>query len=325
GTLAGRFVGGFARPFYADPNDAVVAAALEENHRQHPFLLDPHHVASPQELRDTLGDIVVSLATQKAAAGVPRWAPLQRWGAFGRPAADTESLGLSTNVVPTGRLGPVRRTAQFRSSPIPQRSSAAGPTPSRPPSTPTEALSTGPVPARLPSRLDAPPAFANSDPVASSTPTGSPEPEPLKIRWGKRELAVQKDGPGYWGVRTIQPNRDVNAFELQINGGRDRSYYLQHPDGKFLQFENYEGGWLQDAKRVRKKKSIYHVEWLPPFAANRTLSQAGRQAEAAEFHGLNVEWLVSEAEAAAQLRRAIDGRGLGVQVRHVPAKGELKP
>ena len=70
--------------------------------------------------------------------------------------------------------------------------------------------------------------------------------------------------PGYWGRRFPQSDPAVNAYELQVNPNNE-SYYLPHPNGGYVQFENLVGDTLQDGKLVTSPSSIYFVQDKPDF------------------------------------------------------------
>jgi hypothetical protein len=104
---------------------------------------------------------------------------------------------------------------------------------------------------------------------------------------------------------------------LKINPNNE-SYYLPHPKGGYVQFENLAGTTLQDGKLVMGAKSIYRVDDLPAFARQSVLKEATRQAEAASAHGLQVQWLVSDKEAATQLTNLFKKEGVNIKVTHFP-------
>jgi hypothetical protein len=123
-----------------------------------------------------------------------------------------------------------------------------------------------------------------------------------KIKWGILDVdARPHSAGGYWGKRVPQKNPAVDAYELKINPGGE-SYYLPHPNGGFVQYENLAATALQDGKLVTAPRSIYHVADMPPFAKKQILAEATRQVDAAKEAGLTVEWLVSEQKALDQLK-----------------------
>ena len=136
-----------------------------------------------------------------------------------------------------------------------------------------------------------------------------------KIKWGIHEgIDARPQGPGFWGRRMPQSNPRVDGFELKINPNNE-SYYLPHPDGGLVQFENLAGNAVQDGKLVMKPRSIYHVADMPQFATDKVLEEAGRQVAAADKAGLQVEWLVSEAKAETQLRNLFQSKGIKIVVK----------
>lgn len=121
------------------------------------------------------------------------------------------------------------------------------------------------------------------------------------IRWGIRDVNVREAPPCYWGQRLPQSDPAVNAYELQVNPNNE-SYYLPHPNGGYVQFENLVGDTLQDGKLVTSPTSIYYVADKPAFLNQSILNEATRQVDAATAANLQVEWLVSNETAATQLR-----------------------
>jgi hypothetical protein len=139
-----------------------------------------------------------------------------------------------------------------------------------------------------------------------------------KIQWGIHELEARPFGPGYFGRRIPQGNPAVDAFELKINPNNE-SFYLPHPEGGFVQFENLVGSTVQDGKLILKTPSFYHVEELPSFAQSKVLAEAARQIEAAQAAGLQVEWLVSDQRAASQLSRLFADKNTSIKITFTPA------
>ena len=126
--------------------------------------------------------------------------------------------------------------------------------------------------------------------------------------------------PGFWGERFPQGDSAVNAYELQINPNNE-SYYLPHPSGGYVQFENLAGTTVQDGKLVTSPTSIYYVGDQPAFLQQNILAEATRQVEAASFNGLNVEWLVSNERAATQLGALFSSQEtpIPIKVTYLPA------
>jgi Domain of unknown function (DUF4157) len=135
-----------------------------------------------------------------------------------------------------------------------------------------------------------------------------------KIKWGLAEVDARPFGPGYWGKRQPQGDPRVNAYELKLNPNNE-SFFLPHPDGGFVQFENISGTVLQDGKLVASPRSMYHVADMPPFAKTKLLEEANRQVAAAQKAGMSVEWLVSEPRAITQLDQLFKAQGLPIVVR----------
>jgi len=137
-----------------------------------------------------------------------------------------------------------------------------------------------------------------------------------EINWGIHAIKARPEGRGFWGQRIPQANPRVNAFELKINPNNE-SYYLPHPNGGYVQFENLVNSTVQDGKLVMNvNSSIYRINDLPPFARQTVLTEATRQVQAASANGLHVEWLVSERQAAAQLGGFFRKEGVKIKVTH---------
>jgi hypothetical protein len=155
---------------------------------------------------------------------------------------------------------------------------------------------------------------AASESAAPRVPTGDVGTYTTKIKWGIHEVDARPAGPGFWGERIPQLNPRVNAFELKVNPANE-SYYLPHPEGGYVQFENVARSGLQDAKLVMNpKSSIYRVGDMPPFAQSAVRGEASRQLTAARAHGFKVEWLVSDPRAQSQLRGFFRQEGLKIKV-----------
>ena len=121
-----------------------------------------------------------------------------------------------------------------------------------------------------------------------------------KIKWGINTINVRKEGKGFWGERMSQHNIRVDKYELKINPNNE-SFYLPHPMGGFVQFENLKNKTVQDGKLILTKKSFYHVADLPDFAREKALQEARRQIEAATLANYKIEWLISDKKAVNQL------------------------
>jgi hypothetical protein len=138
-----------------------------------------------------------------------------------------------------------------------------------------------------------------------------------KIKWGIQEVDVRPDGKGFWGKRVPQTNSRVDAFERKINPNNE-SYYIEHPNGGYVQFENIERTALQDGKLIMQpNNSIYRVYDKPPFLRKKILDEAMRQVNAAKHNGLTVEWLVSDRETVNQLTRFFKENSVDIKVRYL--------
>ncbi|AKJ30912.1 hypothetical protein AAW51_4221 [Caldimonas brevitalea] len=144
-----------------------------------------------------------------------------------------------------------------------------------------------------------------------------------RIRWGIRDVDVREAPPGYWGQRFPLTDPDADAYERQINPNNE-SYYLPHPNGGYVQFENLAGDTLQDGKLVTSPSSIYYVADKPEFLNKNILAEANRQVEAARAANLQVEWLVSDERAAAQLQALFQSQPqpIPITVTYLPVAGE---
>ena len=111
----------------------------------------------------------------------------------------------------------------------------------------------------------------------------------------------------------------VEAYELKINPNNE-SFYIEHPKGGFVQFENLNGRVLQDGKlAVTPESSMYRVyDKNLPFLSDKILKEATRQTEAANSKGLTVEWLVSDQRAATQLQQFLNENNINITVKYLP-------
>jgi hypothetical protein len=139
-----------------------------------------------------------------------------------------------------------------------------------------------------------------------------------KIKWGNGNIDARPDGVGFWGKRTPQSNPRVNNYELKINPNNE-SYYIKHPDGRYVQFENLKRETLQDGKLVMQvNKSIYRVYDKPTFLRTNILNEAKKQVEAAKFNKLEVEWLISDKETLSQLKRFFKENNIDIKLTYLP-------
>lgn len=119
------------------------------------------------------------------------------------------------------------------------------------------------------------------------------------------------------GKRIPQKNPRVDNFELKINPNNE-SFYLPHPKGGYVQFENLAGDMVQDGKLIMKQKSFYHVEDLPKFAQDKVIKEAMRQIESSSVAGYKVEWLVSDEKAVEQLTSLFQKENMDITVKYYP-------
>lgn len=154
-----------------------------------------------------------------------------------------------------------------------------------------------------------------------------------KIKWNAAgEVSARPDpaGPGqYWGPRQELANAAAEAYELQIGNGAGESFFLRFPDSssptgyRFAQFENRVGNTVIDGKRVvHPENSMYRVydgsAFLQEMKQSSVLAEADRQLAAANYHGYNVKWPVSDATAASQLQTFFAQKGRPVAVTYTP-------
>jgi hypothetical protein len=139
------------------------------------------------------------------------------------------------------------------------------------------------------------------------------------IKWGQIPIEARPFGKGYWGKRIVQSDTRVNGYELKINPNNE-SFYLPHPEGGFVQFENITDKFiLQDGKLVMDKSSIYHVLDKPEFLVKSSvLDPAIRQLESAKAAGYKIEWLVSDEKAVQQLRQFFKEKNMDITVNLLP-------
>ncbi len=109
----------------------------------------------------------------------------------------------------------------------------------------------------------------------------------------------------------------MDNYELKINPNNE-SYYLKHPNGGYVQFENLAQTTVQDGKLIMKQKSFYHVDDMPSFAKTKVLEEAERQVAAAELAGYKVEWLVSDEKAISQLSNFFKDNNISIKVTYYP-------
>ncbi len=138
-----------------------------------------------------------------------------------------------------------------------------------------------------------------------------------RIQWGIHNVEARPFGKGFFGKRTPQTKARVDAYELKINPNNE-SFFLPHPGGGYVQFENVASTTVQDGKLVMSAKSQYHVADMPSFAKEGVLAAARRQVAAADAAGYSVEWLVSEQKALTQLQDLFTAENVKVTLRLLP-------
>ncbi|WP_457311460.1 toxin glutamine deamidase domain-containing protein [Sphingomonas sp. UYAg733] len=104
------FISGLFRPLFPESDDIYLTRAIEANNAEHPWLIDPRHLRTPQEKRDLAADVTMAALTAK----VPMGGAGRRLGS----AADhiytdmrrfdaefPELLGVNPHYSPAGALG----------------------------------------------------------------------------------------------------------------------------------------------------------------------------------------------------------------------------
>ena len=137
------------------------------------------------------------------------------------------------------------------------------------------------------------------------------------IRWGINDIEARPYGEGYFGERVQQTDPRVDAYELKINPNNE-SFYLKHPDGGYVQFENVVDNVAQDGKLVMQQRSFYKVDELPEFAKNKVINEATRQLAATDIVGYQVEWLVSNEDAVEQLAKLFKEKNINIVIKYFP-------
>lgn len=121
------------------------------------------------------------------------------------------------------------------------------------------------------------------------------------------------DGVGFWNKNKQQMNSRVHNFNLKINPN-DESYYLEHPKGGYIRYNNKSHITLQVGKLIMSQKSLYYVDNQSDYVRSRILEEADRQIYTATLYGYKVEWLVSSEEAANQLKKMFKNNNILIKV-----------
>ena len=139
-----------------------------------------------------------------------------------------------------------------------------------------------------------------------------------KIKWGILDVDARPfRNKGYWGKRIAQNDARVDVFELKVNPSNE-SFYVEHPNGGFVQFENLNANALQDGKMVlQPNNSFYRVYDKPEFLRQKVLDEAIRQTQAANAKGLTAEWLVSDQTVVNQLTQFFAEKNVNVVVKYL--------
>ena len=150
--------------------------------------------------------------------------------------------------------------------------------------------------------------------------TGVPGEYTEEILWSIfPHILVRKCGKGYFGTRIKQSDIRIDNYELKINPNNE-SFYLMHPDGRYVQFENMKNSTLQDAKLVMSNRSMYHAKKLSAFMQQKLLDKTNRQFETASAAGYKLEWIVSDKTAVEQLTQFFAEQNIDIIVTYYPEK-----
>jgi hypothetical protein len=138
---------------------------------------------------------------------------------------------------------------------------------------------------------------------------------PQNITWQNKTIPARPHKQGMLGTRQKQSNQSAEAYELRINP-TEESLYIQMSNGKYTQAENLIANRIQDAKHCGPNSLYKKVN--EPWAQPNILQEADRQLDAAALHGLEVEWLVNDVTAAAQLRAFFQQNNRNIIVTYYP-------
>lgn len=132
-------------------------------------------------------------------------------------------------------------------------------------------------------------------------------------------IEERADGMGFWNSNKTQKNSRAHDFTIKINPNNE-SYYLEHPKGGFIKFDNKVNSILQSGKLVISQKSFFYVNNQPDFVSSQILQEAKRQIDVATLYGYEVEWLVSDEVVVIQLNRLFKCNKISVNVKFFPEK-----
>lgn len=124
----------------------------------------------------------------------------------------------------------------------------------------------------------------------------------------------RSDGIGFWNKNKQCKNIRIYNFFLKINN-KNESYYLEHPDGGYIKFDNKSDLILQSGILITSSQSFFYVDKQPNILISRIVEEAERQTQVAMLHGFKVEWLVSKEEVVSQLQRLFVSVNIPVNVK----------
>lgn len=125
------------------------------------------------------------------------------------------------------------------------------------------------------------------------------------------------DGIGFWNRNKKHKNVRVGNFIYKINNNNE-SYFLEHPDGGYIRFDNKLESILQSGKLITSPYSFFFVDKQPEILVSQILKEAERQTQVSVLHGFKLEWLVSDEQAGNQLQRLFISRNISVNIKFFP-------
>lgn len=137
------------------------------------------------------------------------------------------------------------------------------------------------------------------------------------------EIAEESsDGIGFWNRNKQQENKRVHEFTLRVNPN-NKSYYLEHPKGGYIKFDNKLNSTLQSGKLIIGSKSFFHAKNQLDFAVCKIIQEAERQTDVATLYGYEVEWLVTDDTIATQLNQLFKRNNISINAKFFPEKEML--
>jgi len=130
-------------------------------------------------------------------------------------------------------------------------------------------------------------------------------------------IEERPDGKGFWNGNIPSKDSRSHDFMLKINPNNE-SYYLEHPSGGYIQFDNKIDLTLQSGKFVVDQNSMFYVEEQSAFVKDKLLNEARRQNDTAILAGFKVEWLISDEKAVNQLNNFFTNNSIQIDVKLFP-------